>query len=594
MDFYTSKKLVEKDYRILEDKRLGELLNANIYKLHTDLDVEMILITCEYNPNKITLQSAWENILPLEASIVSILSKEIDVVYIVSGIEIHTGSKKEKKKSVDTTVPTVPEKLSSSNYPHIHLAVALKKNSDASIREIRSFANMLLNICDDVDVRSKSDRFGKKKKGRDLNIDNDAKILGYVFKNARFKDVYFSLGKRYPCTLFNTYSNPNIDTLFDKFINESCVFFNMKNLIIDSRNPIIPLVTDAPLTNLDKMIRIVDDYLKRNLLKINSRGIIYQLLPGSKCTWIEWGDNDKLIKLITTKQNTNILRKSRADFDDYTKGGYDNIFDGITISFDWIEFNDFFLQLSTGKITKYPIDAHCFAYFNIKYSDINSILDKPPERWLRIIENSNYLDKGELTKDGHILLKDLFELLRPKKHKVKSAFLFGSANCGKTSLIRPILNIFPPSTIMTVTKANSFELGSLKPDTQIIFLDEFSPGTSGLNRDQFLKLLEGKVPMAINSKGVNLCTIISNSKIIILGNDPSWLYHLNGSSLPSTYIDPAYLARIDPYPMIVIPDHLLSKSDLDDMLDNDTPHIILYLVKNYYGTSAFTDIFSHL
>ena len=72
----------------------------------------------------------------------------------------------------------------------------------------------------------------------------------------------------------------------------------------------------------------------------------------------------------------------------------------------------------------------------------------------------------------------LYQLLLTNKYpfKSKKMVLVGPSNSGKTSWIAPILKMMDMDNVATVTREGKFAAHMLRPETELLFVDEWAPG----------------------------------------------------------------------------------------------------------------------
>ena len=58
--------------------------------------------------------------------------------------------------------------------------------------------------------------------------------------------------------------------------------------------------------------------------------------------------------------------------------------------------------------------------------------------------------------------------------KVRKLMVVGPIDCGKTSIINPILEMIPSEHVASITAENQFSCSMLNDDTLLTFVDEFT------------------------------------------------------------------------------------------------------------------------
>ncbi len=510
-------------------------------------------------------------------------------------------------------------------YPHVHIGIGLTTKTGI-MRDLRTILRDVLEIgyAQDVDVRRRNERYSNKpKRGRKADVGDDAKIIGYIMKNARHSETASTL-RRYPTRIYNFRGNEMVRNTYLKiYMKTPVVYEEVNRIIMPKLKAQFELVivekeekqtnlaqevtmTDKPIpkSKLAQMIDMVEAYLEANQMAITPRGTIYQRIPESAKSWKYWGTPEDLYKKIVNRKNMEIMSATRTDYKEYTSGGYNDVLPYVDLDFMWIEYGDFYMHLPTGGVIKKSENKEeakkfkyeCFAYFpEIKHEEINGIAVAPPELWGHILKNSGYINENVLTEMGKELVKDLYGITLPKEHKSKCVALYGEKNAGKTSIISVIIMLYPEDVVETITKAGGHELANLE-GKQILYLDEYE---GDLGRGTTLKVTEGKVPMAINPKHKNLKTIKPEAKVVISMNEiGEWAYKdrkkqdatvlsIGEKEIKLGGMDEAIMARISFYEMKTMPHDPYASIKREIMLEREKGRIVLYMAKVKYGEHAF-------
>ena len=109
-----------------------------------------------------------------------------------------------------------------------------------------------------------------------------------------------------------------------------------------------------------------------------------------------------------------------------------------------------------------------------------------PKLFIEFLNNS-FGDKDERQ---HFLRK-YYQCLCHKKfdHKTQKLCIVGDKDSGKTSLLAPLQGIIPISNIATLTREKQFSAQMISQETELVFIDEWSPQT--LDAEAAKKLLQG-------------------------------------------------------------------------------------------------------
>lgn len=531
---------------------------------------------------------------------------------IMMGMLNRTKIKKETKEEEENK-----EATRLKGYPHIHMAVAFTTTTGI-MKDLREMKRKLLMYGPDVDFQKKDGTSTRRRRGRQVDIENDAKILGYIFKNSRHEGTMEKLG-RMPVVLYNIRNEQNISNLYGMLYQKTGAavmidinprekievkmpftleIINEKEKSIQTNLPEKETNKPRAQTKLMQMINMVETYLERNQMGITGRGTIYQRIAESRKSWRYWGTPGELYKRLTTKETVELLNKTKKSYEEYMTGGYENIFPYINIDYKWIEFNDFYFYIPTGEVVKKIEEVfryECFAYCpEVKYEQIYPEMKITPKRWLRILENSGYIVEGELTEEGVKIVKGVYSIMKPKRHKEKGLAIVGESDAGKSSLIMPVILLFPRDTIVRLTDAGGFGLARLTRNPEIVISEEHHKNR--LRRDESLQLLEGNIEMSVNIKQKVEEEVFVKARVIFLCNEKDWAYKQNISLLtmegekPEDKMDAAYTNRLIFCQMRSLPVEERSAETRDMMIREERSIIPLYAAKINFGVDAFKEM----
>ncbi len=523
------------------------------------------------------------------------------------------------KKEIKEEEEENKEAIQLKGYPHIHMAVAFTTTTGI-MKELGEIKRKLLMYVPDVDFRKKdgTSTTTRRRKGRQVGIENDAKILGYIFKNSRHEGTMEKLG-RMPVVVYNMRKEVNISNMYGMLYQNTGAammedtrprekievkmpftleIINEKDKSIQTNLPEKETNKGKGGTKLMQMINLVETYLERNQMAITPRGTIYQRIAESRKSWRYWGTPGELYKKLTTKETVELLNRTKKSYEEYTSGGYENIFPYINMDYKWIEFNDFYFYIPTGEVVKKKevvFKYECFAYCpEVKYEQIYPEMKITPKRWLRILENSGYIVEGELTEEGVKIVKGIYAIIKPKKHKEKGLAIVGESDSGKSSLIMPVLVLFPRDTIVRLTDAGGFGLARLTRNPEIVISEEHHKNR--LRRDESLQLLEGNIEMAVNIKQKVEEEVYVKARVIFLCNEKEWAYKQNISLLTiegekaEDKIDEVYTNRLIFCQMRSLPMEERSHKTRDAMILEERSIIPLYAAKVNFGINAFKEM----
>jgi hypothetical protein len=509
-------------------------------------------------------------------------------------------------------------------YPHIHMAVAFTTTTGIT-RDLNELTRKIQQCVSDVDFRKKDGTSTGRKKGRKIDIENDAKIMGYVLKNARHEATMEKI-ERTPVVVYNYKNDQNVTNLFGMLYKQTGVALSMDTsvrekteikvpFVLEIINPeptsgvtnLAPKVTNKPIakTKKSKMINLVKTYLEEKQMAITPRGTIYQRISESKKSWKYWGTSEQLYAEMCDPENFELLDSTRKQFFTYTTGEFKKLLPYVDLDYQWIEFKDYMYNLTTAEIIRENIEGQqyeSFAYIpETEYGDIYPELRKRPERWFEILRNSGYMEGDNLTEKGVELIKGVNDIYKPKTHKSKSLVLHGESNSGKSGLIEPIYNLYPKDVRMKITAAGGFELAGMMMRPQIVISDEHDKGR--LRRDQTLILVEGDVEMALNIKHLNTETVKVEARSAFICNEIEWAMDVESvknktkltivdnegreTDIGKPKIDEAYQNRMLFCEMRKLPKEKQSAVTRREMIEEEKGLIPLYVGKIIHGENAF-------
>ena len=627
VEMHTGRKRGKKATKVKEEDKITKATKETeeILNLSTKEDVKRVFSKynekLEYDPVEgRALPRLYEFLIGLEGE-----GKELNIVREAARLEQSKGLEDASETLYEITIGSlngkkVSNEVTLTGYPHIHMAVAFTTTTGV-IRDIRTIAQKILVHAHDVDIRKKDGTSMKASRGRKLDMSNDAKILGYVLKNARHEETATKL-QRQPTVLYNFRNNTVVMQLYGLLYQNTAVTLVVdanprekveeEYLVIEiseskptsTQTNLSPVVTNKPITTNKKtqMMNLVKTYLEKEQMAITPRGTIYQRVKDSKRSWKYWGTPQELYEEMCDPDTFELLDSTKIQFFTYTTGKFKKLLPYVDLDYQWIEFKDFMYNMTTSEVIKENIEEQLyesFAYIpEIVYGDIIPEMTKKPERWFDILRNSGYMNENELTNTGMELIKGVHDIYKPKTHKSKSLVLHGESNSGKTSLIDPIYNLYPKDARMKITAAGGFELAGLVMKPQFVVSDEHDKGR--LRRDQTLILVEGDVEMALNIKHKNAETVYVEARSAFICNEIDWAMKdgtTNRSLLVNSEtgermggepeVDKAYENRLLFCRMNTLPEGKCSSIMRREMIEIEKGLIPLYVGKIVHGENAF-------
>lgn len=185
---------------------------------------------------------------------------------------------------------------------------------------------------------------------------------------------------------------------------------------------------------------------------------------------------------------------------------------------DLIELEDQIYQISTGKFLPFssiPLGVHCARAFPVTSTQMCTV---EPKHWLHILENSGYVD--EKLEEFLIAYGRLFHR---KRLKERNMTLVGPTQCGKSSLLDPLSEIFGDNRICRVSQSNNFGWERM-PGSRVIVMEEFR--AEKVLTQMLLQVLEGRRVQVDVKYGKNVelqvtqpCVLVSNFPVRIDGDN---------------------------------------------------------------------------
>lgn len=385
--------------------------------------------------------------------------------------------------------------LTLEGYPHLHIAIGVMSDEGEYLSKSNIYSKLYdLHVLDDIQVDEKksikkylgSISYVLKNNRTDIvkdNIKGNAIIKGYV----RLDDIVEPLKGLATRTLAN-------DRL------KKIVEMELRYI----KTGLIPM---SASTKYEVLASYIIAKMKEGDYAICEERM-YRKRPGSKMSYEESMDIEDFYDNLTlnakhqrfaNKHKKAIIARMRSK--PLEIEGISEV-EGLKIEFPkitmhkenvWIECNNFFYSVLTGKIVLRNDKYHCYHYCDwLTIEQLPACLDvhMGGGLWTHILKNSN-LDIREVSSEIYRLIA------LPQVPKGGVWHGHGASNSGKSTLLKPFLNIFPPDQIGTIkSNIGRFDLYSVK-DKAIIQMEEISP--FGLEREDGLKLL-GREPMKVEKK----------------------------------------------------------------------------------------------
>lgn len=384
--------------------------------------------------------------------------------------------------------------LTLEGYPHLHFAIGMISREGEYLRDSEIYSRLYdLNVMDDIQVDEK-----KSKK----------KYLGsipYVLKNNRTDIV-----------------KANIDGAIIKgyvrldSIVEPLKGLAQRTLASGRTKKIVEMELRYISTNLKPMsastkYEMLASYIITKMKEgdyVICEEKIYRKREGSKMSYCEYMEIDDFYDNITlnakhqrfaNKHKKAIIARMRSKevlIEGITEPeGLKIEFPKITMDKEnvWVECKNFFFSVLTGFIVQANTKYYCYHYCDwLTLKQLSACINVHMKGglWTSILRNSK-LDIREVCSEIYRLIA------LPQIPKGGVWHGHGTSNSGKSTLLKPFLNIFPPDQIGTIkSNIGRFDLYSIR-DKAIIQMEEISPYT--LDREDGLKLL-GREPMKVEKK----------------------------------------------------------------------------------------------
>ena len=250
---------------------------------------------------------------------------------------------------------------------------------------------------------------------------------------------------------------------------------------------------------IDLSVRIVADFLRRKKLALKA-GFVYKMPAGAQVTYVRCASVETFINVIMG--SVDIVGRVSVGHIKQLVSVFAHpdcaIYPQIEIDQDLIEVSGGMCwHLSNLQFVKTPIGEddvgrktpRAFARYDHRKSP-------HPHHFINTITNS-FPDTNErllfLTKWYHLALAHRHVM------KLKKLMVVGKKNCGKTTLVNPLLNLIDEEKVASLTKEAKFATSMITADTQLVFVDEFSE--QFLDPSQAKMIIQGgRTVTAVKSK----------------------------------------------------------------------------------------------
>ena len=236
---------------------------------------------------------------------------------------------------------------------------------------------------------------------------------------------------------------------------------------------------------IDLSVRIVADFMRRKKVALKS-GFVYKMPAGARVTYVRCASVETFINVIMG--SVDIVGRVSVGHIKQLVSVFAHpdcaIYPQIEIDQDLIEVSGGMCwHLSQLKFVKTPIGEDDVGRKTPRaFARYHYMKSPNPHHFIDTITNS-FPDNNErllfLTKWYHLALAHRHVM------KLKKLMVVGKKNCGKTTLVNPLLNLIDEEKVASLTKEAKFATSMITADTQLVFVDEFS--------EQFLDASQAKM-----------------------------------------------------------------------------------------------------
>lgn len=485
-------------------------------------------VTCNVSPEHLmkdgiyTEDLAWIKIRQRINNVIERIKSIKEIIFVLLTIEVHPGEKRKHKrikKFQSLTSAGTPFPITRlEGFPHIHCVIGLCKYNGYNLISQSEIFSIFQGDFDDIDV----DRSSKGIISPDGS--DPAKTIKYVIKNSRHLSSFEKLYGYYPLSLYDFTSDNKVKNYFEIY-QQYKIRYNYYS-VQKSSNSDLTQKQISYNTALDKCFSYLQGYMESNGHFLY-REEIYQLVKGSRKTY-EQVKNKKgqimslesyYVNIIPSEQEIGLMMNSKNKIIDFLQKT-ENYVPTIQISYDWIEFKDFYVFYNHDKIEYHKtckVEACCKF---INYSWEERLRRDLPILWYSIIENQHFQEEIEKN-----LLHGLYKILLYKIEKEPSLYLIGESNSGKTTLLECTLQLLPENCILYFSKkCGDFiftALADADEDSKIVVNCDEGGALSDFGKKELLDLLSGKFNDTVNLKNKKPIKVEKMINVVIATNKDS-------------------------------------------------------------------------
>lgn len=178
-------------------------------------------------------------------------------------------------------------------------------------------------------------------------------------------------------------------------------------------------------------------------------------------------------------------------------------------AYDWVELQDAYYHIRTGDYVMKPNKCPSICFRSYPYTS-QHLKTRLPLEWLQLVEhvcqeqlrtilpheNGQRVEHYSEGIDKNRLLIFMAQLLRPRAPKQRILFLWGKSNCGKSTLISFIPQLYPKEAIGFLNRS-CVALSGINEHIAIIYGDEFD--CSSIPRADLLTLTDGSQHLTVRT-----------------------------------------------------------------------------------------------
>ena len=440
-----------------------------------------------------------------------------------------------------------------AGYPHINIAVSLKHNPTRlpTHSEVEAFISRTLPayIGPRENKGRSSSKFSRESTVQTKSI-NDPAILQYIIKNGSRLTHQILIGSS-GIRLHN--APPEIVSIFASLNMKGVIHMDVPELtqlttehvqveIGEGKAPPTSFPISLPVGSKINMCRMmILNYMRKHHMYIDaSTGKIYKLVVGSSQTYTPFGTKESLIEHVgvSNLEYSDLIRQNEKQiFKDFHPGQL--FYDSIRMTFKWVEYTDFCLNLSSGITTPKDGRYPCFRFFsNVRLGQKTWTRETVPTYWFWLLYNLGIVQYSQKAVDPSTLeptsdlLTTLYEILVPRYTRRKNISFSDTAIFD--ALLAPIKYMYEgisgeySNLITRFTPEHPFVQESFDA-SQVVIFERFSPSKQ-FGIPEILK-----VTADVNNAGTRSILLEDVSTGLAT---PQWA--MKGSGDDFTYVSPQF------------------------------------------------------